>query len=468
MMRTAQAAQVLKGSSAGPDTEFTGVSTDSRTIGAGDLFVALRGERYDGHAFVAAVARSGAAAAMVDASFDASATTLPLVIVEDTRLALGGLAAHWRAQFSPVLIAVAGSNGKTTTKEMLASILRAAAGDESVLATAGNLNNDIGLPLTLLRMRAKHRWCAIELGMNHKGEIAYLAEIARPTLAVVTNAQREHLEFMGSVEEVAKENSAAYRALAEEGVAVINADDAHADTFRRAAGTRRVVDFALERGAAVTGRYELAPLSSSVRIACTSGAAVATLAIPGLHNVMNALAAAACADAAGIAPEAIGRGLSAFRPYTGRLQVKKAADGMTVIDDSYNANPDSVRAAIDVLAAAPGRTVLVLGDMGEVGDEAADFHSEIGRYAKEKGITSVLALGESTAHTVAAYGQGARHFATLEDLCAALERIRDEGTTVLVKGSRFMRMERVVAALVENDSDNNGGASAGARAAGVH
>ena len=463
MMRTGAAAQVLRGSSTGPDTEFTGVSTDSRTIAKGDLFVALRGEHFDGHAFVAAVARPGAAAAMVDASFDASLASIPLIVVADTRLALGSLAQYWRSQFAPVLIAVAGSNGKTTTKEMLASILRAAAGDAHVLATQGNLNNDIGLPLTLLRMRAAHCWCAIELGMNHKGEIAYLAQIAKPTLAVVTNAQREHLEFMGSVEEVAQENAAVYRALPEDGIAVINADDAYAETFRRAADSRRVVDFALGRGAAVTGRYDLAPLSSSIRIACSGGEAVATLAIPGLHNVMNALAAAASADAAGISPDAIGRGLSAFRPSTGRLQVKKAPDGMTVIDDSYNANPDSVRAAIDVLAAAPGRTVLVLGDMSEVGDEGPDFHSEIGRYAKERGIASVLALGESTAHTVAAFGQGARHFATIEDLAAALERIRDVGTTVLVKGSRFMRMERVVAALT-----GSGGAAAGARTAGVH
>lgn len=460
MMRTAQAAHVLKGASAGPDVEFTGVSTDSRSIAKGDLFVALRGEHYDGHAFLPAAARSGAIAAMVDGSFDASAATLPLVIVDDTRLALGRLALHWRMQFSPVLIAVAGSNGKTTTKEMLASILRAAAGEESVLATTGNLNNDIGLPLTLLRMRSAHRWCAIELGMNHKGEIAYLAQLAKPTHAVVTNAQREHLEFMGSVEEVAEENAAVYRALPEDGVAVINADETHASTFRTAAAGRRVVDFALERGAAVTARHSVAALSSSIRINCGGGDAEAVLAIPGVHNVMNALAAAACADAAGISAEAIGRGLSAFRPYTGRLQVKKATDGMTVIDDTYNANPDSVRAAIDVLAAAPGRTVLVLGDMGEVGEQGPDFHSEIGRYAKERGIAVVLALGESTAHTVEAYGQGARHFATLEDLAAALERIRDEGTTVLVKGSRFMRMERVVAALV-------GSGSAGARAAGV-
>ncbi|MBS0338075.1 MAG: UDP-N-acetylmuramoyl-tripeptide--D-alanyl-D-alanine ligase [Proteobacteria bacterium] len=447
MMRVAQAAEVLYAAHAGADAEFTGVSTDSRSIATGDLFVALRGERFDGHAFVAAVARAGAAAAMVDSRFDATGVTLPLVVVDDTRFALGRLAQHWRAQFSPVLIGIAGSNGKTTTKEMIASILRAAAGEDSVLATAGNLNNEIGLPLTLLRMRAAHRWCAIELGMNHKGEIAYLAQIARPTVAVVTNAQREHLEFMGSVDEVAEENSAVYRALPEDGVAVVNADDAHAATFRQAADGCRVVDFALDRGAAVTGRYQLRHLSSSVRITCPAGEVEATLAIPGLHNVMNALAAAAAAYAAGIGLDAIGAGLSAFRPYTGRLQVKKSADGMTVIDDSYNANPDSVRAAIDVLAAAPGRTVLVLGDMGEVGDEGPDFHSEIGRYARDRGIGSVLALGESTAHTVAAFGQGARHFATLDDLAEALERVRGAGTTVLVKGSRFMRMERVVAAL---------------------
>jgi len=447
MMRVAEAARVLRGSTTGADCEFTGVSTDSRSIGKGDLFVALRGEKFDGHEFVAAVARARAAAAMVDRAFDATGVDLPLIVVEDTRLALGELARHWRAQFAPVLIGVAGSNGKTTTKEMLSSILRAAAGDEHVLATQGNLNNDIGLPLTLLRLRSVHRWCAIELGMNHKGEIGYLAQIARPTVAVVTNAQREHLEFMGSVDEVAEENAAILRALPDGGTAVINADDEHVETFRSAAGARRKVDFALDRGASVTGRYELMPLSSSIRIQCGNSEAFATLAIPGVHNVMNALAAAACAYAAGISAEAIGRGLSAFRPYTGRLQVKQSSEGMTVIDDTYNANPDSVRAAIDVLAGASGRTLLILGDMGEVGDEGPDFHSEVGRYAKERGISSVLALGESTVHTVAAFGPDARHFATIEDLTEAIARVHDKGTTVLVKGSRFMRMERVVDAL---------------------
>lgn len=452
MMSLARAAEVLYGSCTVPDAEFAGVSTDSRSVRKGDLFIALRGERFDGHAFVEAVGRAGAAAAMVDSHWQAPegrtpAAGLPLLVVEDTRLALGRLAQFWRAQFSPTLIGIAGSNGKTTTKEMLASILRAAAGEDSAFATVGNLNNDIGLPLTLLRMRGTHRFCAIELGMNHKGEIEYLTRIARPTIAVVTNAQREHLEFMGSVDEVAEENSAVFRGLPSEGVAVINADDAHAATFRAAAAGRRIVDFALDRRATVTGRYRLQPLSSSIRITCPAGEAEATLAIPGLHNVSNALAAAACAHAAGIEAAAIAAGLSAFRPYAGRLQVKHAGNGVTVIDDSYNANPDSVRAAIDVLTAAPGHTVLVLGDMGEVGDEGPDFHSEIGRYARERGIACVLALGESTAHTVAAFGQGARHFATLEDLLEALTPARASGSTILVKGSRFMHMERVVAAL---------------------
>ena len=450
MMRLTQAAAVLCASHTGADVEFTAVSTDSRTIGSGALFIALRGERYDGHAFVAAVARAGAAAAMVDVAFDAAGVSLPLIVVQDTRLALGLLAQHWRAQFSPVLIGIAGSNGKTTTKEMLAGVLCAAVGADKVLATVGNLNNDIGLPLTLLRMRAAHRFCAIELGMNHKGEIAYLGQIAKPSIALVTNAQREHLEFMGSVDEVAEENSAILRALPDDGIAVINADEAHVATFRTAAGGRCVVDFALDRGASVTGRFQLNHLSSTVRITCAAGQAEATLAIPGLHNVMNALAAAACAHAAGIAPQAIGAGLSAFRPYAGRLQVKKTTAGATLIDDSYNANPDSVRAAIDVLAAAPGPTMLVLGDMGEVGDDGPDFHSEIGRYARDQGVGSVLALGESTAHTVAAYGPGARHFACLEDLLEALGSAHHAGVTILVKGSRFMCMERVVAALTGN------------------
>jgi UDP-N-acetylmuramoyl-tripeptide--D-alanyl-D-alanine ligase len=441
MMELAEAVRVLGGRLSGANARFAGVSTDTRTLRAADLFVALRGERFDGHRFLKEAAAANAAAALVDRSY-AGEFPLPVAIVEDTRLALGQLAADWRARFSPALIAVTGSNGKTTVKEMLAAILRAHAGADAVLATRGNLNNDIGLPLTLLSMREAHRWCAIELGMNHKGEIAYLAAIARPTVALVNNAQREHLEFMRSVEEVAAENASVYEALAPQGVAVVNADDPQAAFFRARAGSRRVVDFGIEGKAAVTARYALAALTSELAIRTPGGEAQATLAIPGLHNVRNALAAAACAVAAGVAPEAIGEGLTAFRPYSGRLQVRQTRAGATLIDDTYNANPDSVRAAIDVLAACPGPTVLVLGDMGEVGEHGRDFHHEVGAYAKAKSISALLALGEATRHAVEAFGPGARHFDRVEDLLPHVA-----GSSILVKGSRFMKMERVVAAL---------------------
>ena len=439
MMPLSEAAAALGGRVSGRDVTFSGVSTDSRSIGKGDLFVALRGERFDGHDFLKSVAPK-AAAAMVDSAYRGE-YPLPALVVGDTRRSLGDLARYWRTRFVPALVAVTGSNGKTTVKEMLAAILRAHAGEESVLYTRGNLNNDIGLPLTLLALRHAHRWCAIELGMNHKGEIAYLAGIARPTAALVNNAQREHLEFMRSVDEVAAENASVYDALPADGVAVINADDPHAAFFRSRAGGRRTVEFGLQ-GAPVTGRYKLGRLSSEIHLQTPAGEADATLSIPGLHNVRNALAAAACAIAVGIPAQSIAQGLNAFRPYTGRLQVKKAASGATVIDDSYNANPDSVRAAIDILAASPAPTALVLGDMGEVGDQGPEFHREVGAYAREKGVSQLLALGDATRDTVAAFGEGARHFSDVGEL------IRDlKSQTILVKGSRFMKMERVVAAL---------------------
>jgi len=443
-MRLAEAAAALGGRASGGDALFTGVSTDSRSLRKGDLFVALRGERFDGHEFLKAAAAARAAATMVDSRYRGE-YPVPALVVEDTKRALGDLARYWRARFQPALVAICGSNGKTTVKEMLAAILRAHAGTGeqalAVLATRGNLNNDIGLPLTLLGLRHTHRWCAIELGMNHKGEIAYLAGIARPTAALVNNAQREHLEFMRSVEEVAAENASVYEALPADGVAVINADDAHAPFFRSRAGKRCTVEFGLEQGA-VSGRYKLERLTSELRVRTPAGEADATLAIPGIHNVRNALAAAACAHAVGIKTSTIAEGLTAFRPYTGRLQVKRAASGATVIDDSYNANPDSVRAAIDVLASSPAPTALVLGDMGEVGERGAEFHREVGEYARAKGVTQLLAMGDATRETVSAFGQGARHFAAVDELVREIQ-----ARTILVKGSRFMKMERVVAAL---------------------
>jgi UDP-N-acetylmuramoyl-tripeptide--D-alanyl-D-alanine ligase len=442
MMSLAEAAAAMHGRMAGADVRFSGVSTDSRGIGRGELFVAIRGERFDGHEFLGMAKSRGASAALVDERFSAP-PPLPVVVVDDTRKGLGRLARHWRSRFAPAVVGIAGANGKTTTKEMLAAILRVHAGEAAVLATKGNLNTDIGVPLTVLQMNVAHRYCAVELGMNHPGEIAWLAAIAQPTIGLVTNAQREHMEFMGSVEASAHENSHVFRVLPAAGVAVVNADDACRAIFLEAAGRRRVVEFGLDRPAAVTGGYALKPLASNIVVRTPEGEARATLAIPGMHNVCNAMAAAACAHAAGIPAESIGKGLAAFRPYAGRLQVKRTRGGATLLDDSYNANPDSVRAAIDVLAACPAPTVLVLGDMGEVGAQGPQFHREVGAYARERGIGALYALGSACRDAADAFGQGGRHFDSPEHLRAALP----PAATVLVKGSRFMRMERVVAAL---------------------
>ena len=442
----AMRARLMSAGEGGPELRFDGVSTDTRTVGKGQLFVAIRGARFDGHDFLAAAKARGAAAAIVDEKFASGEPLprlqIPLLVADETRLALGRLGRNWRLRFAPAVIAITGSNGKTTTKEMLAAILRRHAGEAGALATRGNLNTDIGVPLTLLGLRASHRYCAVELGMNHPGEIAALAAIACPTIALVNNAQREHLEFMHSVEAVAAENASVFEALPADGVAVLNADDPMAKIFRDKAGGRRRIEFGIRAGE-VTGRYALRPLESEITLATPTGESRVTLAIPGEHNVRNALAAAACAHAAGIAAEAIGAGLAAFRPYSGRLQVRKTAAGATLIDDSYNANPDSVRAAIDVLASCPGPTALVLGDMGEVGARGPAFHAEVGRYAKEKGVAILLALGSATPHAVKAFGHGAEHFDDVENLM----RRKIEARTILVKGSRFMRMEQVVAAL---------------------
>jgi UDP-N-acetylmuramoyl-tripeptide--D-alanyl-D-alanine ligase len=441
MMSLAEAAAAIAGRLSGQDARFTGVSTDTRSVRKDELFVAIRGDRFDGHGFLEVARQRGAAGALVDEAFK-EASALPTVTVEDTRKGLGRLGRHWRLRFAPAVIAVTGSNGKTTTKEMLAAILRNHAGDAGALATRGNLNTDIGVPITLLELRASHRYAAVELGMNHPGEIAMLAAIALPTVALVNNAQREHLEFMQSVEAVAEENASVFEALPADGVAVLNADDAMADVFRRKAGARRRIEFGLERGD-VTGRYRLKGLESEIVLTTPAGEAQATLAIAGLHNVRNALAAAACAHAAGVPPAAIGAGLSAFRPYSGRLQQKRTTSGATLIDDTYNANPDSVRAAIDVLATCPGPTALVLGDMGEVGDRGPEFHAEVGRYAKQKGIGMLLGLGSASADAVKAFGAGAEHFDDIE----RLKQRNIEAKTILVKGSRFMKMERVVSML---------------------
>jgi UDP-N-acetylmuramoyl-tripeptide--D-alanyl-D-alanine ligase len=450
MMDTGAVSAILGARLVGASVPFTRVTTDTRTLQRGDLFVALAGERFDGHDFVAAAFERGAAAALVaDARADALGGNL--VAVPDPLVALARLAAHWRRQFALPVAVIVGSNGKTTVKEMLAAILRAAFGDDAVLATQGNLNNSIGLPLTVLGLRAHHRAAAIELGMNHPGETASLAAVAQPTVAVVNNAQREHQEFMRTVADVAAEHAALPRALPAGGVAVLNADDAFVGVWRDAvAPGAAAVEFALDHPAAVRGRH--AGATGALDLMTPAGDFTVRLGTRGRHNAANALAAATAALAMGVPVAAVVRGLEAFRPVAGRLVALTGSSGAAVIDDTYNANPDSVRAAIDVLAAAPPPRWLVLGDMGEVGAQGPGFHREAGAYAREAGIEKLYSAGPLAAEAAEEFGREARHFGSVEELTAQVvadaAASATAGTTILVKGSRFMRMERVVGALI--------------------
>ena len=453
MMRLSEAAAVLAGQISGSDVEFKGVSTDTRTIKPGDLFVAIRGPRYDGHAFVEQARAAGAVAALIDGSGDAPSSAIPALKVDDTRLALGRLAGHWRRRMRVSLVALTGSSGKTTVKEMLAAILKAAAAParDAVIATRGNLNNDIGMPLMLLEIAPTHRFAVIELGMNHAGEIHYLSELAAPDVALITNAGRAHIEYLGSEEAIARAKGEIFDGLKPEGTAILNADDRFAPLWRTLAGDRQRLEFGLQSPAAVSATCLQRPFESAIVLKTPRGSAEATLRAPGLHNVRNALAAAAVAIALDVPLSAIAAGLEQYSGIKGRLEVKRARRGATLIDDTYNANPESMRAAIAVLAAAPGRRLLVLGDMGELGAHAPALHAELGAYAREAGIHRLLALGEHAAEAAKAFGSGARHYARMEDLVAEAGESLDPEVTVLVKGSRFMKMERVVEALTRNE-----------------
>lgn len=425
---------------------FQRVHTDTRSLQPGDLFVALQGERFDAHDFLAQAKSAGAVAALAQHGLSAE---LPGLLVADSKQALGQLAAGWRSQFNLPLIAVTGSNGKTTVTQMVASILRAWK-QGGAFATEGNFNNDIGVPLTLLRLRATHQAGVVELGMNHPGEIASLAAMTLPTVALVNNAQREHLEFMATVEAVARENGAVIAALPASGVAVFPADEMYTPLWRDLAGSRAVLTFAESGEADVTGSAQWLGGAWRVLADTPQGELGFSLQVAGRHNVKNALAATACALAAGAPLAAISAGLSAFVPVKGRsraVQLQVAGHALTLIDDSYNANPDSVRAAIDVLAELPGPRLLVLGDMGEVGDQGPAFHAEVGAHARERGIEQVFTLGTQSADAAAAFGSG-RHFGDdIEALKAAVMVALPGVASVLVKGSRFMKMERVVQAI---------------------
>jgi len=452
MMRLSEAAAVLGTTLRGPDVEFSGVSTDSRTLRAGSLFVALRGPNHDGHRFLDMAAAASAAGALVEsAGVIGGGAALPLVPVSDTRIALGLLAAHWRGRFGVPVVALTGSSGKTTVKEMLGCILREAVASTdaaaAVLVTRGNLNNDIGVPLMLLELTPAHRFAVIEMGMNHAGEIRYLSNLARPDVALVNNAGSAHIEFLGSAEAIARAKGEIFEGLKPEGTAVINGDDVFAGLWRGLAGDRRCIDFGIGADHTVSARYLNRFMKSEIVLRTSRGEVAASLQVPGLHNVRNAAAAGAAACALDVPLSAIGAGLSAFRGVAGRMQRRLVRQGAMLIDDTYNANPESVRAAIDVLAGAPGARVLILGDMGELGPDAPRLHEETGAYAREAGVDTLLTLGRHAEQAALAFGAGAKHCDDIEDLLKELEPHLKPSATVLVKGSRFMQMERVVARL---------------------
>ncbi|HTS86665.1 MAG TPA: UDP-N-acetylmuramoyl-tripeptide--D-alanyl-D-alanine ligase [Usitatibacter sp.] len=442
MMGLDEAAGAVGGQARGA-ARFGGVTTDSRAVDAGDLFVALVGESFDGHDYVAEAVRRGAVAAVVSRRIDAE-PAIPQVVVADTRIALGRLAAHWRSKFALPLVALTGSNGKTTVKEMLTAILAAHAGDrDAVLATKGNLNNDIGMPLTLLELRERHRYAVIEMGMNHEGEIDYLTRIARPTVALVNNAQRAHVGILGSVEAIARAKGEIYAGLAASGIAVVNADDAFASYWKELNASRRIVTFGLAEGADVRGLQA----GAQARFVTPADAFAVALQVRGEHNLRNAAAACAAAYALEIPFHAMQAGLASFAGVPGRLQRRKAPSGAVVIDDSYNANPESMKAALRVLAEEHGRKVFVMGDMGELGADAAAMHAEVGSFARQSGIDALMAVGDASRHAVQAFGRGAMHFDDVDALSRAAVNESAHGATILVKGSRFMKMERVADAL---------------------
>jgi UDP-N-acetylmuramoyl-tripeptide--D-alanyl-D-alanine ligase len=431
----------------GADRSFSGVSSDTRTIGAGELFVALRGENFNGNEFVGAALAAGAAGALVDTQ---RPEAIAQIVVSDTQTALEKAAHRWRSTFSIPVVGVAGSNGKTTVKEMIAAILSQAG---NTLATRGNLNNHIGVPLTLLRIEAANRFAVIEIGSNHAGEVAALVKIAKPTVGIITNAGAEHLEGFGSIEGVARAEGEMVEGLDPSGIAVINADDEFADLWRGLThakvvtfGVRNKADFS---ASGVTADVGPQGFVTRFKLNSPAGSTSIELQLAGTHNVVNALGAAAAAVSAGASLPQVAAGLATMRAVKGRLQFKLANSGAWIIDDSYNANPSSMRAGIDVLAGLTGRKWMVMGDMGELGSFADSSHTEIGEYARERGIERLFASGQHSALAVKSFGAGAEWFADVEKMSQAVATaLTDASVRMLIKGSRMNRLERVVAALV--------------------
>ena len=448
-MQLSEAARVLDASMAGDNVVFRGVSTDTRKLLPGSLYFALQGPNFDGHAFVEEARDQGAAAAAVSRP---CASSLPQLQVADTRLALGQLGAFWRQQFSLPVVAITGSNGKTTVRAMIESILSTCG---RVLSTQGNLNNDIGLPLTLARLGPEDQYAVLEMGANHHGEIDYLAGLAQPSIAVVTNAGPAHLEGFGDMEGVARAKGELFARLDAGATAVINADDVFAPLWRSLASHCRIVEFGLDADAAVTAGWTGDTRGSEVRLRAPQGEIEFRLPLPGRHNVMNALAASAVSLAAGADLAAVRHGLESLSPVAGRFNIHSLPGDITLVDDTYNANPESLQAALDVLTLSDGDSWLVLGDMGELGATAASLHAAVGRKARAAGVTRLYGLGELAGQAVAAFDGPGGAFSTLDELLEVLCTQLTGPLHILVKGSRSMHMERVVAAL--DDAAAGGG-----------
>ena len=455
--RLSEVAHQLRGELSGGDDSFHGISTDTRTIESGQLFVALKGPNFNGDRFVAEAEKRGAAGALVS---EIHRGDFPQIRVPDTLQGLTAIAALWRRRFEPVVIAVTGSVGKTTVKEMLTAILSRHA---PTLSTQRNLNNEIGVPLTLCRLNERHRMAVIEMGANHAREIAGLCEITRPAIGVVTVAGASHLEGFGSLEGVARAKGELFESLGANGIAIINADDNYADLWREMTTAGRVVYFGHGPAAEITAR-EIADSEeghdgSRFRLVTPAGSVQIVLPLPGKHNISNALAASAAALSAGVSLDHIASGLAEMQSVPGRLEVMDGPAGSRLVNDTYNANPRSVRAALDYLTSLDGRAWVALGDMGELGESGTELHGEIGEYARSLGVERLFAVGDLSRETVQRFGAGARHFADQDSLLEALRGELTGDVNLLVKGSRMMRLEHLVAGLTAPEVETVGGGS---------
>ncbi len=449
MMSLSQAASDMNAQLTGADATFSGISKDTRSLQAGELYFAIRGDNFDGHAFVAEARSAGAVAAVVDHPLD---DDIPQLLVDDSILALGRLARAHRQQFKGHLIALTGSNGKTTVKEMCRHVLAEIAGEGRVLATAGNLNNNIGVPLTLMRLQDQHRYAVIEMGANHVGEIEVLTQIALPDVALVNNAGPAHLEGFGSLDNVAKGKAEIYHGLGEQGIAVINIDDKYAPMWLQQCEHLNCLLFSTHKQDADVYCVQS---EAGTEIHYQDHIAELNLMVPGEHNLANAMAATSLLLAVGLNFNAVVQALNSFTNISGRLARINLANGALLIDDTYNANPASVRAAIDVLAQQKARTVLVLGDMAELGDDAVGLHAEIGNYARQQGVGSLYATGELARHAAEAFGEHGHYHADKAGIAPRLLENMHIDTVILAKGSRAMRMETVVEELVAGTKNNN-------------